>query len=169
MKGKVAPRFEWALSTLSFEPSNRLLEIGCGHGIALSMVAERLTDGSILGIDRSPVMAAAARQRNAAAIRDGRVAVRTGTLDRVDLAPAAFDVAFAINVSLFTRESSQELARIRQHLVAGGRFYLFFEAPSWTRSTESARAAQMNLTAAGFDVYTAPRSDIGTCLIGQAF
>jgi cyclopropane fatty-acyl-phospholipid synthase-like methyltransferase len=42
MAGKASERFVWALDTLEVGPADRLLEIGCGHGVAVSLVCERL-------------------------------------------------------------------------------------------------------------------------------
>jgi trans-aconitate methyltransferase len=36
-------------------PGERLLEIGCGSGVAAALVCARLDDGRLLAIDRSPV------------------------------------------------------------------------------------------------------------------
>ena len=121
---KLAPRFRWALAILPVGPSDHLLEVDCGRGIALSLVAGRLRDGTILGIDRSAKMTAAARKRNATAIAAGKVIVCTGSLDTVDLGPRAFDTVFAINVSLFVRDATLELTRLRDRLSPRGKLYL---------------------------------------------
>ena len=56
MAGKASERFVWAVDTLEVRPADRLLEVGCGHGVAVSLVCERLTTGTITAIDRSPKM-----------------------------------------------------------------------------------------------------------------
>jgi len=52
MAGKASQRFVWAVDTLQVRPADRLLEVGCGHGVAVSLVCERLTTGTITAIDR---------------------------------------------------------------------------------------------------------------------
>ena len=43
MAGKASERFVWAVDTLKVRQADRLLEIGCGHGVAVSLVCERLS------------------------------------------------------------------------------------------------------------------------------
>jgi SAM-dependent methyltransferase len=53
MASRVPDRIAWAVDVLSAGPADRLLEIGCGTGVALELVCDRLGDGQITGIDRS--------------------------------------------------------------------------------------------------------------------
>jgi ubiquinone/menaquinone biosynthesis C-methylase UbiE len=62
----------------SAQPSDRVLEIGFGPGIAVRELARRATHGKVLGIDRSAVMRAQAARRYTAAIRAGRVSLDVG-------------------------------------------------------------------------------------------
>ncbi len=56
MASKPLERFVWAVDTLALDPADRVLEVGCGHGVAVSLVCERLTSGRITAIDRSKKM-----------------------------------------------------------------------------------------------------------------
>jgi trans-aconitate methyltransferase len=53
------------VDALAVEPDDRLLEIGCGHGVAVTLACQKLDRGSITAIDRSPTMIEMASKRNA--------------------------------------------------------------------------------------------------------
>jgi SAM-dependent methyltransferase len=165
-KDRVAPRFEWMMEVLPLASGQRVLEVGCGHGIALGLVASRLRDGWILGIDRSEKMVAQALRRNAEAVREGRVLARAGTLAEVDLGREAFDVAFAINVSLFADDARVELAKLRERLCPGGALFLFHEAPVVAHAKRFGEAVSRNLEAQGFTVRTLPSTPSRACVVG---
>jgi protein-L-isoaspartate O-methyltransferase len=50
---RVPERITWAVEQLDLAPTHRVLEFGCGPGVAAALVAERVTEGSLLAIDRS--------------------------------------------------------------------------------------------------------------------
>jgi len=56
MASKPSERFVRAVDTLAPDPPDRVLEVGCGHGVAVSLVCERLTSRRITAIDRSKKM-----------------------------------------------------------------------------------------------------------------
>jgi cyclopropane fatty-acyl-phospholipid synthase-like methyltransferase len=53
MSNGPAHRFSWAARELHVAPSEKLLEIGCGQGVAVSLICGSLVDGSITAIDLS--------------------------------------------------------------------------------------------------------------------
>ncbi|MFB9881761.1 methyltransferase domain-containing protein [Planobispora siamensis] len=62
-------RNRWVVSLLDVQPTDRVLEIGPGPGLAVAELAGRATRGRVYGIDRSQVMVRQAGRRNAAGIR----------------------------------------------------------------------------------------------------
>jgi ubiquinone/menaquinone biosynthesis C-methylase UbiE len=67
MTGEQVPeRIRWAVRTMAPGPDDHLLEIGCGPGVAVAHVCQRLAGGQILAIDRSATAIARAARRAAA-------------------------------------------------------------------------------------------------------
>jgi SAM-dependent methyltransferase len=99
MRGKASERFVWAVDTLEVQPADRLLEVGCGHGVAVSLVCERLTTGTITAIDRSPKMIEMATRRNREHVDAGRAVLEAISLEDADLGDRRFDKIFAFNVA----------------------------------------------------------------------
>ncbi|MGZ6869678.1 MAG: class I SAM-dependent methyltransferase [Frankiaceae bacterium] len=67
---RASDQVRWAVDCLDVRPSDRLLALGCGHGVAVS-VCERLDSGHTVAVDRSPKMTDAARRRNREHITHG--------------------------------------------------------------------------------------------------
>lgn len=51
----VPARVRFAVALLDPGPADRVLEIGCGPGVAAAQVSDRSTGGRLLAIDRSEV------------------------------------------------------------------------------------------------------------------
>src|ERR671932_1469772 len=62
-------RNRWAVELLDVKPTDRVIELGCGPGVAIAALAARATRGLVVGVDHSQVMVSQARRRNRAAIR----------------------------------------------------------------------------------------------------
>src|SRR5229473_3491759 len=90
-------RNAWAVSLMDVQPSDRVLEIGFGPGIAIREIAQRATRGQVVGIDRSAVMRAHAARRNAAAIRSGRVSLTVASIEDSPAFDGPFDKILAVN------------------------------------------------------------------------
>jgi cyclopropane fatty-acyl-phospholipid synthase-like methyltransferase len=136
MAGRETDRLAWAVDLLAVGPGDRLLEIGCGQGVAVSLVCERLVDGSITAIDRSAAMIALAERRNRAQIASGKAIVRAAALERADFGGARFDKVFAINVSDFWRRPDGVLCRVAPLLAAEGTLSIFHQPPRWQGEAE---------------------------------
>jgi SAM-dependent methyltransferase len=126
--GNASERFVWAVETLQVRPDDRLLEVGCGHGVAVSLICERLTTGTITAIDRSPKMIEMATRRNRDHIDAGRAELRTIALEDVDLGERRFDTIFAFNVAPFWLQPEAAFGAVREHLAGDGTVHLFWDA-----------------------------------------
>jgi cyclopropane fatty-acyl-phospholipid synthase-like methyltransferase len=113
-----------AVPRLGIEPHHRLLEIGCGGGTAAAAVADQLTTGHILAIDRSAAQVARAVERNAGHIARGVAEVRQVDLSQLDVEHQQFDTIFALNVNLFPGSDVSIVDMIRAALRHRGRLLL---------------------------------------------
>jgi SAM-dependent methyltransferase len=158
MTGRAVPdRISWAVRTLAPAPDDHLLEIGCGPGVAVSVVCEALAGGQILAIDRSPTAIARATRRNAGCIAAGKAVLRVAALESLQAAELlehrqGFDKVFAMNVNLFwVRSPARELELIRTVLRPGGSLSLFYGYGTPGQSPPRVPEALLDhLRAAGF-------------------
>lgn len=117
------------VEAMDIGPRDRVLEIGCGHGVAASLVCERLDGGSYVAVDRSPKMIAAAARRNAAFVNAGRARFLVAALESLDLGEQRFDKVFAMRVRLFVDEPERARALARRWLAPGGRLFVEYDEP----------------------------------------
>lgn len=125
----MSARLEAIVDRMKVRPADRILEIGCGHGVAASLICERLTDGRLVGIDRSAKMIDAASRRNAAHIAAGRAEFHVADLEGFDPGRQRFDKILAVRVGLFHREPRRAEEIVRRWLAPGGRLTIEFDEP----------------------------------------
>lgn len=168
----VAERLVWAVDVLDVRPGDRLLEIGCGHGVAVSLVCGRLDGGTITAIDRSPKMIEAASRRNAEHVTAARASFQVATPLDADLGDACYDKIFAVNVGMFWRARPFcELEIIRARLAPGGRLFLFHEPPPGSTAAPDAGPVPSLLAESGFAVVGLLTRDLGrtraACVVAE--
>ena len=134
-------RHVWAVEVLDPAPTECLLEVGCGHGVALSLVAQRLDGGSVTGLDRSAKMIEAAGRRNADHVAAGTVELVAGSFERIPVGLHRFDTLYAFHVAAFWRRPEPMLAAARRALVPGGTLLLFNQLPGWGQISDVSQFA----------------------------
>ena len=68
------------MDALCIDQSDRILDVGCGHGRSLTELVERAPKGSVVGVDPSELMVEIAAQRNRPLIEAGYVDVVLATV-----------------------------------------------------------------------------------------
>jgi ubiquinone/menaquinone biosynthesis C-methylase UbiE len=123
----MSERLRAVVERLDVQPDDRVLEIGCGHGVAATFVCERLDTGHLTAVDRSPKMVEAAARRNAEHVRSGRAEFLVAHLEELDLGDRRFDKIFAVRVGLFHREPERARGIAERWLAPGGTLLTVFD------------------------------------------
>lgn len=76
MPGKISARLAEIIEALPLHQGMRVLEIGCGPGVAARAVLERIGNGHVLAIDRSAKAIALAKTASRVELATGRLEFR---------------------------------------------------------------------------------------------
>jgi ubiquinone/menaquinone biosynthesis C-methylase UbiE len=107
---------------LDVQPEDQILDVGCGPGVTLELLAQRATAGLVAGVDPSEVMREQAARRTATA--PGRVEVRAGTADALPYPDGSFTTVCALHSVYFWPALEAGLREIARVLAPGGRIVL---------------------------------------------
>jgi len=121
-----APETLWTIALLDIAPADYVLEIGCGAGRAIELVAAGAPEGHVTGLDLSHAMVRAAGRRNARALGAGRVAVRQGDVTRLPFEDRRFDKILSVHTLYFWPDPARAVAELRRALKPGGLLALTF-------------------------------------------
>jgi SAM-dependent methyltransferase len=143
-------RHPWAVEQLNPRPTDHILEIGCGPGVATQLICERLATGRVVAIDRSKTAIAAAHKLNRAHESASKATFLHTTLDQADFGRQRFDKVLAINVNVFWRSPAKELEAIHKALKPGGCLTLVYQPPTAAQTKRIAEATSTFLRNHGF-------------------
>lgn len=115
-----------AVERLGLEPDDRVLELGCGHGRTLGLLADRVPEGRVVGVDPSSVMRTEAERRNARRGIAGLVTVSEGAAEAIPHEAGLFDAALTVHTLYFWADLDAGLSELHRVLRAGGRLLIAF-------------------------------------------
>lgn len=138
-------RFE---SETTIEPTDRVVDIGCGTGKSSRDAARRARNGSVLGVDLSAKMLDDARRRS---IHEHVTNVDYLQADAQvhSFEPGAFDLAISVFGAMFFADPTAAFANIRRSLRPGGSIAFLawqrFEDNEWLTTIFDSLAAGRDL------------------------
>ncbi len=90
-------RNDWGISLVKIQPSDYVLEIGFGPGVAIQKMSDLVINGIIYGIDHSELMVKKASERNKSAILSGKVKLISASVAELPLFDQPIDKVIDIN------------------------------------------------------------------------
>jgi len=113
-------RNEWGISLLHIHPSDHVLEIGFGPGVAIQKMSELITDGRIYGIDHSALMVKKASERNKHAIGSGKVTLMLASVAELPSFDHPIDKVIDTNSFQFWNDPVHALQDIKRRMAHHG-------------------------------------------------
>ncbi|MDO1450971.1 methyltransferase domain-containing protein [Rhodocytophaga aerolata] len=112
--------YQQAFQLMDIQPTDRVLEIGFGHGQFLAQTVELASDGWVAGVDFSEDMILAASYRYATLIEAGKLAIVQGDITAIPYADNTFTKVFALNTIYFIDDPLGALQELYRVLRTGG-------------------------------------------------
>ena len=133
---------QWGLKAAGIQLTDRVLDVGCGGGKAISRILEE-TRREVAGIDHSPEAVETARSVNRAAVASGRLRVVESSVESLPFRDGFFDVVTAFETTYFWPELQAGLTEIHRVLNRGGRLVIANEFAD--RASAGAWADRLNM------------------------
>ena len=128
--------YDWGLSYFLIAPNSIVLDVGCGGGGAIKLLAEKASEGKVYGIDHSIDIVGLARQVNKQFIESGRVEIDHGSVSQLPYSENMFDTVTAFETIEFWPNLSDDFKEVRRFLKPGG-VLLIVNRHSRTQKKES--------------------------------
>lgn len=148
-------RRRMSFDALDIRPGEHILDLGCGPGLLTQELARAVgPDGTVTGIDPSPVMRDTAMERCA---NEPAVQILDGTAQSLPLGDGSVDKAASLQVFEYLDDLSGPIAELHRILRPGGRVVISdMHWDSWVWSSDDRDRMQRMMAA--WDSHLADRS-----------
>ncbi len=157
-------RIRWTVGLLQLEGCKRILEVGCGPGIALKACAEKAPGCIVTGLDHSAVMIRQAGRRLKSETGRGQVQLIKGELSDLNPDNCSFDRIYSINAVQFMPDMERFFMEQRERLADGGLVLTTYQPrhknPTSADARRMARKIERAMTSAGLEAVSSRELDL---------
>lgn len=120
MEREHRPIVEPTLELMELQPADNMLDVGCGSGWLARLIAQRVTQGRVVGMDVSDEMVRHARRATSSDDRFAHVMFFVGGVDEIPWEANFFTRAISVESAYYWPEPARGLAEIFRVLREGG-------------------------------------------------
>ena len=153
---------QWGLKAAGIQLTDRVLDVGCGGGKAISRILEE-TRREVAGVDHSPEAVKTARSVNRAAISSGRLRIVESSVENLPFRDGFFDVVTAFETTYFWPELQVGLTEIHRVLNRGGRLVIANEFAD--RASAGAWTGRLNMRVPDSDALAGAAYEAGFLMV----
>jgi len=129
----------WTVDLLDLQPDDRVLELGPGPGVTLSVILDKLPNGFVVGVDHSATMLRQCEKKNRRDLDAGRLKLLEGNFTELPELPGVFDKILAVNSLQFDAMNPEALKQVVRYLTDDGTLAITFQPRGQDASNEKAR------------------------------
>ena len=111
---------EWALSKVPKMRPKKMLDIGCGGGMLISLLSKMYPKAQIFGVDISEESVNMTKKVNADIVREGRCHVSLDSVSELPFPPGTFDMVTAFETYFFWPDLENDIRKVSSVLRKGG-------------------------------------------------
>jgi SAM-dependent methyltransferase len=108
--------WRWGLEHIAVAPDAVILDVGCGGGGTIKILAQSASRGKVYGVDYSEDVLLTAHRVNQALIDQGRVELRHGSVSDLPFPDDTFDLVTAFETTIFWPSPVEDLREVRRVL-----------------------------------------------------
>ena len=117
----------WALALLDIKKANKAIDIGCGGGRAVALLAKNYDIDKVYGLDYSDTSVKCSKRRNAKAIKEGKVEIIKGNVSCMPFEEESMDYAVSFESYYYWDNIIEDTKGIHKILKHGGKFMMVAE------------------------------------------
>jgi ubiquinone/menaquinone biosynthesis C-methylase UbiE len=120
--------WRWGLQHIAIPSDAIVLDVGCGGGGAVKILAQAARRGKVTGVDYAEDVLPTARRVNRALVKQGRVEIKQGSVSDLPFPDDTFDLVTAFETTMFWPSPVDDLREVRRVLKPGGTLLIANEA-----------------------------------------
>jgi ubiquinone/menaquinone biosynthesis C-methylase UbiE len=128
--------WRWGIEHIAIQPDAIILDVGCGGGGAVRILAQAASRGKVYGVDYSEDVLPTARRINKALVKQDHVEIKQGSVSDLPFPDDTFDLATAFETTMFWPSPVDDLREVRRVLKPGGILLIANEAYADARFEE---------------------------------